>query len=93
MSGYGEFELDEDYQFYLDANSSNDGLGMSLGGGNIDGDGYDDLIIGAPYDDDEADNGGCVFIVLGQSGIKSSFILGRSRCCDGRKIYGFSGCL
>ena len=72
----GEYSLEDDYQFYLDANSSNDGLGLSMGGGDIDGDGYDDLVIGAPYDDDEADNGGCVFIVYGQSGLSSHAAVG-----------------
>ncbi len=36
-------------------------------GGDIDGDGLDDLVIGAPWDDEVASNAGEVFVVFGRS--------------------------
>ena len=35
------------------------------GPGDVDGDGFDDLLIGAPYDDDEASSAGAAYLVLG----------------------------
>ena len=37
-------------------------------GGDIDGDGLDDLVVAAPYDDEIASNSGEVFVILGRPG-------------------------
>ena len=42
-----------------------DMFGMELATGDLDGDGYDELLIGVPYDDDTAPNGGSVDVVQG----------------------------
>ncbi|MDP6931879.1 MAG: FG-GAP-like repeat-containing protein, partial [Myxococcota bacterium] len=39
--------------------------GWSVGGGDLDGDGYDDLVVGAPYASDGADGGGVVYLLDG----------------------------
>ncbi|MBL8619415.1 MAG: FG-GAP repeat protein [Deltaproteobacteria bacterium] len=49
---------------------SRDGLGWSLGGGDVDGDGYDDLLSGAPYADLEgASDAGCVYLFPGAASL------------------------
>ena len=49
---------------------SNDGLGWSLGGADVDGDGYADLFAGAPYDDlDETNDAGCLYLFPGSSSL------------------------
>ena len=36
-----------------------------VGGADINLDGYDDVFVGAPYNDDNQDNGGAAYLVLG----------------------------
>lgn len=57
---------DADYLFI--GESSNDLAGYGLaGGGDLDGDGLDDVVIGVPYEDSGAGNAGAVYVVLGSS--------------------------
>jgi hypothetical protein len=42
-----------------------DWTGWSLAGGDIDGDGFDDVLVGAPYSDREASNNGAIYLFLG----------------------------
>jgi hypothetical protein len=51
----------------LEAEESTDGAGLSLAAGDIDADGLDDLLIGAPYDDNAGINAGAAYIILGSS--------------------------
>ncbi len=44
--------------------SSSDGAGSALGAGDVDGDGSDDMVVGAFQDDDGGSNAGAVYIVL-----------------------------
>lgn len=47
---------------------SNGGFGSGVGAGDIDGDGFDDLVMGAPFaDTDEGANAGRVEVLLGRS--------------------------
>jgi hypothetical protein len=57
----------EEADVALDGRSSSDALGSGLGGADVDGDGYDDLFVGAPGQDDYADNGGCWYQISGGS--------------------------
>jgi hypothetical protein len=58
-----DLATDADFSFY--GEDDEDYLGYSLGGGDIDGDGYDDMLIGAPYGDQGSDSTGSVFLVYG----------------------------
>ncbi len=62
----GEIEA-EDAALLVGGESSQDTFGFGLGGGDIDGDGYDDLMVGAPGADDEVTNGGAWYQVDGGS--------------------------
>ncbi len=62
----GNYDLgDADDQ--INGASSSDYLGSSLVSADMDGDGYDDMLAGAPGDDDLATNGGAVYLILGNA--------------------------
>ena len=59
--------------FRIDGVAILDEAGRAVsGGGDINGDGFDDLIIGAPYDDPNNGGAGATFIVFGGSTVGSS---------------------
>ena len=50
--------------------SNGDQSGIQIdSGGDVDGDGHDDLLIGAPYNNDEAQDAGKIYLVLGGQNI------------------------
>lgn len=67
-----------------------DSLGNSVSNaGDVNGDGFDDLILGAPYADDGGSNSGTVYVVYGAaSGIPSSINLATMTADQGFKIVG-----
>ncbi|MDP2313681.1 MAG: MopE-related protein [Pseudomonadota bacterium] len=53
-----------------------DYAGNALGGGeDIDGDGYDDYLVGAPHDDDNGDSSGALYVVYAPISSSSTFDL------------------
>jgi hypothetical protein len=48
-----------------------DYVGDTVGGGDLDGDGYDDLVVGSWGDDDEAGAAGAYYVILGASALWS----------------------
>ncbi|MFT4978082.1 MAG: hypothetical protein ACI8S6_003990, partial [Myxococcota bacterium] len=68
----GAFDLSDTDAVFSGA-SSNDYAGWAVSSaGDVDGDGYGDLLIGAPYSDDGATNGGTAYLVLGASSVSDS---------------------
>ena len=61
-------------KLYASDGNLSDQFGLAIGGaGDVDGDGYDDLIAGAPYDDDLGSASGSAYLFLGSaSGIDSA---------------------
>lgn len=55
-----------DVRFFGESSSDYSGKAIS-GGGDFNGDGYDDILIGAPYDDDGGSSAGAAYLILGQS--------------------------
>ena len=62
----GELSLD-DADVLLLGDAQFDYLGSQLGGADLDGDGYDDLVLGAPGDDTEGTEAGSVYLFMGDS--------------------------
>ena len=74
-----------------DASSDNFGVSIS-GAGDVDGDGYDDIIVGAFADDDNGSASGSVYLYLGSSGGIDSTSETKLTASDGAKYdyFGYS---
>jgi hypothetical protein len=66
----------DDADLSIDGANSQDYLGMGLGGGDLDGDGYDDLLVGAPGSDEGASGGGAWYVVPGDAAWAGSIGIG-----------------
>jgi len=58
-----------DAQVKLTGESGNDEVGVVARAGDQNLDGYDDLLIGAPFDDDGGVDAGALYVVFGDVGI------------------------
>jgi hypothetical protein len=63
----GEYSLDDDATQVFDESTDYDYFGQTITGGDIDGDGADELIIGVPGNDDNNNASGCVMVYKGSS--------------------------
>jgi hypothetical protein len=61
--GLGDLSPSDGWTLLGNANSS---AGRALAWGDLDGDGTDDLVVGAPFDDSASSNAGAVHLVFGQ---------------------------
>jgi subtilisin family serine protease len=69
VSVVGEDRLHQDHDWMLDSANNADWFGAALAAGDFDGDGFADLAIGVPGEDDGGvDHSGAVSIVYGSSG-------------------------
>ena len=79
--------------FVLNGTDNIDNAGRAVSSaGDLNGDGYDDLLIGAPYGDGAATNGGEAYVVFGKaSGFTASLELSALDGTDGFRLDGVSG--
>ena len=61
------YDWPNDYDYKWVGADKNDESARSLSGGDVDGDGYDDLLIGAPFADQGSTDSGSVYLILGGS--------------------------
>ncbi|GBR76273.1 putative integrin alpha [Candidatus Termititenax persephonae] len=66
-----------------------DGFGLGIhGGGDINGDGYDDLVIGAPYyDDGAATDTGRVYVIFGKPDLQDVYARNSYKYSSVREVY------
>ena len=85
-------ELDGSDGFRIDGENAEDHAGISVSSaGDIDGDGYDDIIIGAPYADSNEVWSGSSYVVFGkESGFSRTIDLSELDGSDGFRIDGES---
>ncbi len=67
----GSYSLEEDATVYLHDEIDYDYSGQTITGGDIDGDGKDELIVAVPGADLNIENGGCIFLFRGSDEIVS----------------------
>ena len=67
----GDYDLQDDADSIWSGADSEDHLGHSVGGGDVDGDGYDDLLLGAPFADQGQTNSGSVYLIYGSASASS----------------------
>ena len=80
----GNYDLQEDADLVFYGDNESDALGLSVQGADLDGDGYAEIIAGAPFEDEIADNAGCVHVVAGSaapSGEASASFASSARIC------------
>ncbi|MEF8872467.1 MAG: integrin alpha, partial [Haloarculaceae archaeon] len=65
----------QDADLTLVGEDAGDRAGWAVAGDDIDNDGYADLVIGAPHNDDEAENAGAVYVVRGGDSLTGTLSL------------------
>ena len=77
--------------FTIQGDSDNDELGFDVsGGGDFNGDGYADLIIGAPFADNSGTQSGEAYVIFGKASGLSDLDLSAITSSDGFTIFGGS---
>ncbi len=68
LGGAGGVSVDSEQKVTPSDGADFDEFGTALAtGGDLDGDGHDDLVVGAPYDDDMGRSSGAVYVYLGST--------------------------
>ena len=66
------YELETDADTYWYGDDSSDYMGSGLSGGDVDGDGYDDLFLAAGYADQGTTNSGSLYLIYGASSVPTA---------------------
>ncbi len=83
----GDWALQWDHDQSWHGGSGDDRLGCALGGGDLDGDGYDDLLVSAPNADVGGEDSGSVFLLQGAA---SPLPDGAAEACYLLQVHGSS---
>jgi hypothetical protein len=82
--------MDNDADVIFTGESAGDWVGVSVSGiGDINGDGFDDVIIGAPFDDENGSNAGKSYLYYGSALMDNSYDLTYTGEAAG-DVFGFS---
>jgi subtilisin family serine protease len=89
-SSFNVNSLDGSSGFRINGEGSGYGTGVEVGSaGDINGDGIDDLVVGAPYADKNGDNSGLAYVVFGAtSGFPADFNLSNLNGSNGFRLEG-----
>ena len=90
-SGFSDIDLDGlgADGFKISGESMNSSAGTSVSSaGDVNGDGFDDLIVGAGLDDESATNAGAAYLLFGKAGGFANISLDALAPADGFKILG-----
>jgi hypothetical protein len=68
LAAGSSYSLADDADFVLEGEDDEDAVGYALGGGDLDADGYDDLLVSAPYADQGSTDTGSVYLYYGAGG-------------------------
>lgn len=82
-------EFDLPFGFAIRGDAAFDATGFSVSGaGDVNGDGIDDLIVGAPFGDDGDTNAGEAYVIFGRAGARGAIELTDLAAADGFAILG-----
>ena len=82
----GNYELYDDTELLVYGDNEGDAFGFGVQLADLDGDGYEEVLAGAPFEDEGAEDAGCVHVLPGSATLAASERrIGRARIWHRRR--------